>query len=132
MELRPGPERARVVESASGAAVRGSGAAARGVLAGLVLTAVASCGGGDDAPSFVVRDSAGVAIADNVATTGSTAPFWHLAASPSLADDRDLWHRTRNNGIELSRRFDRAVIAERTNDILTAVANGETLPEVSW
>lgn len=49
-----------------------------------------------------------------------------------LADNPDIRNQTRNNGIELSKRFDRAKIAERTNKVLTAVADGIPLPDVSW
>jgi glycosyltransferase involved in cell wall biosynthesis len=54
------------------------------------------------------------------------------AAILELADDRSLWNKIRNNCIELSKRFDRQTIAKRTNDILTAVAEGKPLPAISW
>lgn len=49
-----------------------------------------------------------------------------------LANDRDRWSQTRANGIKLSKRFDRDVIAERTVRVLTAIVEGKPLPEVSW
>ena len=47
-----------------------------------------------------------------------------------LADNHSALEKVRDNCLELSRRFDRAVIAERTEKILTAVGNGEALPEM--
>ena len=54
------------------------------------------------------------------------------AAIRELADSGDMRNQIRSNGIELSKRFDRAAIAEKTNDVLTAVANGDSLPDVTW
>jgi len=50
----------------------------------------------------------------------------------NIADSGNFRNQTRNNGIELSKRFDRAKIAERTNKVLIAVADGIPLPDVSW
>jgi len=47
-----------------------------------------------------------------------------------LAQNRSVMEKIRSNCIELSKRFDRAVIAKRTEKILTAVRDGEPLPEV--
>ncbi len=49
-----------------------------------------------------------------------------------LADNRDELQRLRENGHKLAKRFDRDVIAERTNQILIALAEGRELPEVTW
>lgn len=49
-----------------------------------------------------------------------------------LVSDRKLLDETSARCVELATRFDRAVIAERTNAILTAVAEGKELPEVKW
>jgi len=49
-----------------------------------------------------------------------------------LISDRKLLNEMSSRCVELSTRFDRAVIAERTNAILTAVAEGRELPEVKW
>lgn len=49
-----------------------------------------------------------------------------------LADNPEEVRRIRANGLELAKRFDRNVIAERTNHILEALAEGKPLPEVSW
>ncbi len=49
-----------------------------------------------------------------------------------LADRPEAWARMRRNGIELAARFDRKVIAARTEAIFQAVAAGRPLPKVSW
>jgi len=49
-----------------------------------------------------------------------------------LANNQDLWRRVRANGIALSKRFDRSLIAKRTAAIITAIVEGKPLPEVSW
>ncbi len=49
-----------------------------------------------------------------------------------LADDPAEYARVRDNGIRLAGRFDRDVIAARTNAILVAVAERRPLPEVTW
>lgn len=54
------------------------------------------------------------------------------SAISDLANKPDRYKQMRNNAIELSGRFDRAVIADRTNEILTAIAENKDLPEVSW
>ncbi len=54
------------------------------------------------------------------------------AAILTLADNREFLKRTRDNCVKLANRFDRNVIAERTEKILTAVADDRELPEVSW
>ncbi len=50
----------------------------------------------------------------------------------NLADDRSALQRIRNNCISLAKRFDRDVIAKRTEEILTAVHEGKELPEIRW
>jgi glycosyltransferase involved in cell wall biosynthesis len=47
-----------------------------------------------------------------------------------LAQNHSVLEKTRDNCIKLSKRFDRAVIAKRTEKILTAVCDGRSLPEV--
>ena len=54
------------------------------------------------------------------------------AAIERLAADRTRLKEIRDNCIELSRRFDRDAIAERTEKILAAVHQGTPLPEVVW
>lgn len=49
-----------------------------------------------------------------------------------LADNRELLKRARDNCVRLAKRFDRSIIAERTDKILTAVADDKELPEVNW
>lgn len=49
-----------------------------------------------------------------------------------LADDPAEMARIRENCRKLAKRFDRDVIAERTNDVLVALAGGKPLPDVSW
>jgi len=49
-----------------------------------------------------------------------------------LADNPVEYQKIRVNGMELSKRFDRGVIADRTEQILLAVAEKRDLPEVSW
>jgi glycosyltransferase involved in cell wall biosynthesis len=50
----------------------------------------------------------------------------------TLADDRELLKHTRDNCVRLASRFDKNLIAEKTKKILTAVADGKEMPEVSW
>jgi glycosyltransferase involved in cell wall biosynthesis len=47
-----------------------------------------------------------------------------------LAQNRLVLGKIRDNCVKLSRRFDRAVIAKRTEKILAAVCDGRSLPEV--
>lgn len=54
------------------------------------------------------------------------------AAILDLVDHPDDVRRIRENCKQLAKRFDRNVIAERTNAILEALAEGKPLPEVSW
>jgi colanic acid biosynthesis glycosyl transferase WcaI len=54
------------------------------------------------------------------------------AAIRELADHPDQVRQIRANCLELAKRFDRNVIAERTNAILEALAGGKALPDVSW
>ena len=49
-----------------------------------------------------------------------------------LASDRKVLLDLKKKCIALAGRFDRGVIAERTNAILTAIAEGKELPEVKW
>lgn len=49
-----------------------------------------------------------------------------------LADHPDERQLIRNNCMELAKRFDRDLIAERTNQLLIALAEGQELPEVVW
>ncbi len=49
-----------------------------------------------------------------------------------LSSDRSLYERMRANAVSLSQRFDRNIIAERTERILQAVRAGSTLPQVEW
>lgn len=49
-----------------------------------------------------------------------------------LADHPDQMAKIRANCLELSKRFDRDVIAERTAAVLDAVHRGEPLPDVAW
>lgn len=54
------------------------------------------------------------------------------AAIRELADNPQEVRRIRENCQTLAKRFERNVIAERTNSILEALAKGDPLPEVSW
>ena len=54
------------------------------------------------------------------------------AAIRELADDKQLWMRIRENGLQLSKRFDRDILAQRTGEIFTAVAEDKPLPEIQW
>ena len=49
-----------------------------------------------------------------------------------LADDRQQLRTLGENGYQLAKRFNRDTIAERTNQILIALAEGAELPEVAW
>lgn len=50
----------------------------------------------------------------------------------NLADDPELARRIRRNAWQLSKRFDRDIIAERTEEVLLAVAEGRPPPQVAW
>jgi len=49
-----------------------------------------------------------------------------------LASDRSLCATMRTNSIALAQRFDRAVIVDRTERILEAVATRSSIPQVEW
>lgn len=49
-----------------------------------------------------------------------------------LAVNQDLWHHLKRNCINLSKRFDRSVIAKRTAKTLSAITKGEPIPENDW
>lgn len=49
-----------------------------------------------------------------------------------LCEDTSVLERTRNNCLSLSKRFDRSVIARRTETILAAVSEDKPVPKVSW
>lgn len=53
-------------------------------------------------------------------------------AIKELAGDRNLYNMVRENAISLSKRFDRVIIAQRTANILTAIAEEKPLPEIKW
>jgi colanic acid biosynthesis glycosyl transferase WcaI len=53
-------------------------------------------------------------------------------ALENLADHPDERALVRTNALQLAQRFDRNTIAERTERILRAVANGEPIPQVDW
>jgi glycosyltransferase involved in cell wall biosynthesis len=50
----------------------------------------------------------------------------------ALADNRSLLQQVRDNCRSVSERFDRNLIAKRTERILAAVREGKELPEISW
>lgn len=50
----------------------------------------------------------------------------------SLARHPDQWATMRTKAIELSKRFDREVIADRTEQILKAIVEDRELPKVEW
>lgn len=49
-----------------------------------------------------------------------------------LAENKQSYTKVRENAIKLSRRFDRSIIAQRTENILLAINNSGPLPEVEW
>lgn len=53
-------------------------------------------------------------------------------AIQALASDRATWMHKRENGLRLASRFDRDLIAQRTEAVLEAVARGAPLPPVDW
>jgi glycosyltransferase involved in cell wall biosynthesis len=53
-------------------------------------------------------------------------------AITKLADNRTLCGAIRENCLRLAKRFDREVLAQRTAETLTAVAEGKPLPAVRW
>jgi glycosyltransferase involved in cell wall biosynthesis len=55
-----------------------------------------------------------------------------VRAIADLTTDRQEYEKVKQNGIMLSMRFDRAVIADRTEKILTAIHNGAELPSIDW
>ena len=54
------------------------------------------------------------------------------AAVLELASDEALRKEARDNSIELAQRFDRSRIADRTERVLQAVADGDEIPQVEW
>jgi glycosyltransferase involved in cell wall biosynthesis len=54
------------------------------------------------------------------------------AAIFQLAQNGSLLGQIRKNCVKLARRFDRDLIAQRTEKILVAIAEGQQLPQVSW
>lgn len=59
-------------------------------------------------------------------------PLEMAAVIQGLADNRELWSKIRNNCIKLAKRFDRNVIAQCTEGILTSIAQGKSLPKINW
>lgn len=49
-----------------------------------------------------------------------------------LAENKQDYAEIKENAVELSKRFDREVIARRTEDILNAIDRDQALPEISW
>ncbi len=49
-----------------------------------------------------------------------------------LADDKEYRSKCRNNAIELSKRFDRDLLAQRTETIMISTAQAKPLPEIEW
>ena len=86
-------------------------------------------------PPIVARYCEGEAL---IARHNAGRSFTPLAGAELAARireldlDRDEYERVRKNAIRLAARFDRQVIAERTERILTAIAAGAALPEVDW
>jgi glycosyltransferase involved in cell wall biosynthesis len=80
---------------------------------------------GCEAEALVVPNQAGLAYEPGDAKELA-------AAIKELAADRSRWGTLRDNAYRLSARFDRDVIAQRTADVLMAVAEGKPLPEVAW
>lgn len=54
------------------------------------------------------------------------------AAIREIANSPDLCRELRANGLALAQRFDRSVIADRTEKLLLAIQRNEPLPEVAW
>ena len=54
------------------------------------------------------------------------------AAIRSIALDDELRKSMKQNGFAVSQRFDRTVIAKRTEKLLDAVIEGQSLPDVDW
>jgi glycosyltransferase involved in cell wall biosynthesis len=50
----------------------------------------------------------------------------------AMADHRDLWNQMKKNCLDLSSRFNRDLIARRTNEVLTAIKDEQLLPNVKW
>jgi glycosyltransferase involved in cell wall biosynthesis len=49
-----------------------------------------------------------------------------------MADNTQEYQKIRENALSLAKRFDRNIIAQRTEKILCAVADRKPLPDVSW
>lgn len=64
--------------------VGASGCGRAAVLAALVAGAAAGCGAADTAPTYAVRDSAGVRIVESTAPAWRAGEGWRVAAEPSL------------------------------------------------
>jgi glycosyltransferase involved in cell wall biosynthesis len=50
----------------------------------------------------------------------------------ALADDRSLLHRIKDNCIDLSKKFDRNLIAKHTEEVLLAVTKEQPMPDDNW
>jgi colanic acid biosynthesis glycosyl transferase WcaI len=80
---------------------------------------------GCEAETLVMRHSAGLAF---VPMDGKSL----AQAVVKLEGNPDLRKQMRQNCLELAKRFDRDIIAERVERILQAVAESKPLPEVTW
>lgn len=61
---------------------------------------------------------------------GDTEEF--VACIRRLAGERTAWEQMRQRAVALGKRFDRDLLAARSERILTSIAKGQTLPELEW
>ncbi len=102
----------------------------RGVMPSKVYEALAS-----GVPPIVAKGCEGEALVKmyEVGECYEPADAGELAqAILRLASDRERWHRLCKNAIELSKKFDRDISAENTEQIFNAIIEGDPLPKVRW
>ncbi len=90
---------------------------------------------GAGTPIIVARHCEGAAFVEqyNVGAVFEPNDGAELAdAIGALADHRDRLDAMRDACVGLAQRFDRNTLADRVNDVLTALHEGRPLPEVQW
>ncbi|MFW6154905.1 MAG: glycosyltransferase family 4 protein [Planctomycetota bacterium] len=86
-------------------------------------------------PIIVARHCEGAAFVEQFDVGAAFEPTdgAELAgAIRALADHRDRLEAMRTACVDLAKRFDRNVLADRVNDVLVALHEGRHLPEVAW